>query len=205
MFKGINRRWLINTFGVVLAIIILLVIFSSVAVHSLCYSTVEAALNNHSEDLETVFPDGISDNTDTFIATASTYAADFNYKDEMEIQILNATGRVVTTSTGFDAEEVKAPDFADALKTESGTARYVGRNEAGEKINAVVGDGAGILSITAIISSVLFMLLLTWINKKLQWKWLEAFAMPLAMLLSMGVIVLLSTYAPDLAAIEWRY
>lgn len=78
-------------------------------------------------------------------------------------------------------------------------------NEAGEKINAVVGDGAGILSITAIISSVLFMLLLTWINKKLQWKWLEAFAMPLAMLLSMGVIVLLSTYAPDLAAIEWRY
>ena len=78
-------------------------------------------------------------------------------------------------------------------------------NEAGEKINAVVGDGAGILSITAIVSSVLFMLLLTWINKKLQWKWLEAFAMPLAMLLSMGVIVLLSTYAPDLAAIEWRY
>ena len=49
------------------------------------------------------------------------------------------------------------------------------------------------------------MLLLTALNKKLQWKWLDAFAMPLAMLLSMGVIVLLSTYAPDLAAIEWRY
>ncbi len=137
MFKGINRRWLINTFGVVLAIIIILVIFSSVAVHSLCYSTVEAALNNHSEDLHTVFPDGISDSTDTFVATASAYADDFAYKDEMEIQVLNATGRVVTTSTGFGAEDVKAPDFTDALKTESGFARYVGRNEAGEKIMAL--------------------------------------------------------------------
>ena len=77
--------------------------------------------------------------------------------------------------------------------------------ESGEKINAVIGDGAGILSITAIISSVVFMLILTAINKKLKWKWLEAFAMPFAMILAMAVIVLISTYAPDLAAIEWRY
>ena len=49
------------------------------------------------------------------------------------------------------------------------------------------------------------MLLLTLLNKKLQWKWLEAFSMPFAMLLSIGVIVLLNTVAPDFAAIEWRY
>ena len=77
--------------------------------------------------------------------------------------------------------------------------------ESGEKINAVIGDGAGVLSITAIISSIAFMLLLTHLNKKLQWKWLEAFSMPFAMLLSIGVIVLLNTVAPDFAAIEWRY
>ncbi|MBR6314250.1 MAG: DUF5058 family protein [Clostridia bacterium] len=77
--------------------------------------------------------------------------------------------------------------------------------ESGEKINAVIGDGAGVLSITAIISSIVFMLLLTLLNKKLQWKWLEAFSMPFAMLLSIGVIVLLNTVAPDFAAIEWRY
>ena len=78
-------------------------------------------------------------------------------------------------------------------------------SETGEKINAVIGDGAGVLSITAIISSILFMLGLTALNKKLKWKWLESFAMPFAMLLAMAVIVLISTYAPDLAAIEWRY
>ena len=77
--------------------------------------------------------------------------------------------------------------------------------ESGEKINAVIGDGAGVLSLTAIVCSIVFMLLLVFINKKLQWKWLESFAMPLAMILSMVVIVLLNTYAPSLAAIEWRY
>lgn len=78
-------------------------------------------------------------------------------------------------------------------------------NEAGEKVNAVIGDGAGVLSITAIISSIVFMLILTFINKKLNAKWLEALAMPLSMILAMGVVVLISTFAPDFAAIEWRY
>ena len=56
MFKGITKRWLINTFGVVLAIIILLVVCLSVTVHSLCYSTVENALTGRCQELNTVFP-----------------------------------------------------------------------------------------------------------------------------------------------------
>lgn len=81
----------------------------------------------------------------------------------------------------------------------------VGVNEAGEKVNVVLGDGAGVLSISAIISSIIFMLILTFINKKLKAKWLEALAMPFSMILAMGVVVLISSFAPDLAAIEWRY
>ena len=49
MFKGISKRWLINTFGVVSAIVVLLIIFISVAVHSLCYSTVENELLNQTK------------------------------------------------------------------------------------------------------------------------------------------------------------
>ena len=137
MFKGISRRWLINTFGVMLAIIILLIVSFSVAVHSLCYSSVENALLNHSDELDSVFPEGVSDSTDAFVDTASAYAADINYKDEAELQVLNASGRVVMTSTGFVSEDEAAPDYADAVKNDSGTARYVGRSEAGEKIMAV--------------------------------------------------------------------
>ncbi|MBQ3265623.1 MAG: HAMP domain-containing histidine kinase [Ruminococcus sp.] len=137
MFKGISRRWLINTFGVILAIIILLIVSLSVAVHSLCYATVENALRYHCEELDSVFPEGVSDSADVFVETASAYAADVIYKDEAEIQVLNASGRVVMSSTGFVAEDETAPDYVSASKSDADSARYVGRSQAGEKIMAV--------------------------------------------------------------------
>ena len=137
MFKGINRRWLINTFGVVLAIIVLLVITLSVSVHSLCYATVEKALSDHSEDLTAVFPGYLSESPDTFQLTAAAYATDFAYKDELEVEVVNTDGKVVMTSTGFGADEEKTPDYEDALSSSDGIGRYVGRNASGEKIMAV--------------------------------------------------------------------
>ena len=136
MFKGINRRWLINTFGVVLAIIILLVVTLSVAVHSLCYNTVEGALLNHCEELGSVFPDYTADSTDAFLSTATAYAANFEYKDEMEIEVIDSTGHIVTTSTGFESDGGPVPDYEDAVKSSSGLSRFVGRSESGEKVMA---------------------------------------------------------------------
>lgn len=137
MFKGINKRWLINTFGVVLAIIVLLVITLSVAVHSLCYTTVEAALRTHCSELSAVFPDDTAESTDAFLLSATGYAADFEYKDEMEIEVVNAAGRVVMTSTGFGAEDEPTPDYDDAVKSNSGPVRYIGRSASGEHIMAL--------------------------------------------------------------------
>lgn len=77
--------------------------------------------------------------------------------------------------------------------------------ESGEIINSVVADGAGVLSITAIVSSVVVMLVLTLINRKLKWKWLDALAMPISMVAAILVVFLVSKYAPQAAAIEWRY
>ena len=137
MFKGISKRWLINTFGVVLAIVVLLIICLSVAVHSLCYSTVESELLSQSKKLNSVFPDNISENADTFVQTASNYSTDFTDKDEMEVQILNSSGRIITTSAGFGAESETLPDFVQAQASDNGFGRYIGRSQTGEKIMAV--------------------------------------------------------------------
>lgn len=72
-------------------------------------------------------------------------------------------------------------------------------------VNVVAADGAGVLSITAIISSTLFMLILTLANKKLNWKWLDALAMPISMTLAVIAVFLVAKYLPHAAAIEWRY
>ena len=138
MFKGIARRWLINTFGVVLAIIILLVVCLCVAVRAVCYSSVERSLLNRCEDLSSVFPDYCSDSTSSFLDTAMNYASDFAFKDEMEIEVINASGRVVLTSTGFTVEDDQdMPDYDAALSNDTGTARFTGSLGSGEKIMSV--------------------------------------------------------------------
>ena len=136
MFKGINKRWLINTFGVVLAIIILLVITLSVAVHSLCYNTVERALQDQCAELGSVFPDYMSESADSFMGTAAAYASNFEHKDEMEIEIINASGTAVMTSSGFSVEEETVPEYDEALASESGMGKFTGASGSGEKVMA---------------------------------------------------------------------
>ena len=86
-------------------------------------------------------------------------------------------------------------------------AAFIGRGLAGtgSKDAGIIGDGAGVLSLTALIASIGFMLIFTLINKKLKKNWIDALAMPLSMVLAMVVVILLNQFAPELAAIEWRY
>ncbi len=138
MFKGITKRWLINTFGVVLAIIVLLVVCLSVAVHSLCYSTVENTLTGRCEELDAVFPNYLSSDTETFLYEATDYVSGFGYKDEMEVQVINNAGRVVQTSTGFSVGDATAmPDYREAITNAQGFAKFNGRLSSGEKAMAV--------------------------------------------------------------------
>ena len=84
---------------------------------------------------------------------------------------------------------------------------FIGRGLAGmgSSKEKIIGDGAGVLSLTALIASIGFMLFFTLINKKLKKNWIEALAMPLSMVLAMVVVVLINQFAPEFAAIEWRH
>ncbi len=86
-------------------------------------------------------------------------------------------------------------------------AAFIGRGLAGlgSSKEQIIGDGAGVLSLTALIASIGFMLMFTLINKKLKKNWIEALAMPLSMVLAMVVVVLVNQFLPEIAAIEWRY
>ena len=84
---------------------------------------------------------------------------------------------------------------------------FIGKGLAGvgSSKEDIIGDGAGVLSLAALVSSIGFMMIFTLLNKKLKKNWIEALAMPLSMVLAMVVVVLINQFAPELAAIEWRY
>lgn len=91
-------------------------------------------------------------------------------------------------------------------------AAFIGRGIAGEGSpdpdpitgEMIIGDGAGVLSITAIISSISFMFIFTTLNKKLKKNWIDALSMPISMVLAMIVVLLVNQFFPELAVIEWR-
>ena len=62
------------------------------------------------------------------------------------------------------------------------------------------------MSISALLTSVLVMLLLMHINKKHPNHWLESLSMPIAMFCAMIVVLILGKVLPyDIAMLEWRY
>ena len=135
MFKGITRRWIVNTFGVIIAVITLLIIFLSVSVQSLSYSSIEQSLLNRNSELSAVFPGYKCENTAVFQNTASKYVEDFQYKESMELMVINASGRVTVTSTGFEpVEDITMPDYEWALESDESFAQYSGKLGSGEKV-----------------------------------------------------------------------
>ena len=76
----------------------------------------------------------------------------------------------------------------------------------GDKESDIIGDGAGTLSVAGLISSVAFMLIFTYLIKKIpKLQKLESFAMPLSMFLGMGVVLLVNHFLPSAYIVEWRY
>jgi len=82
---------------------------------------------------------------------------------------------------------------------------FISRAVAGAGDEAVIGDGAGVLSLSALLVSIGLMLILQTVCNKFKVKWLEPFAMPLSMLGAMGAAMLLAQILPEsIAFLEWR-
>ena len=102
----------------------------------------------------------------------------------------------------------KDPKWADTMAAAAFIgliAAFIGRAVLGKGQQAVIGDGAGILSVATLLFAILFMLVLQKLCTKFTLKWLEPFAMPVSMFAAMGRAMLLANVLPpDIAFLEWR-
>ena len=113
-------------------------------------------------------------------------------------KIQNSIGKAVSKNTAW-ADVMSAAAFIGMISA------FVGRAIVGQGDKAVLGDGAGIMSITALAVSMLSMLLFMQIEKKKKIAWLQSMAMPLAMFIGMGAVMLLAKVLPThIAWLEWR-
>ena len=133
MFRGITKRWMLNTLSVILTIIILIVVTLIFVVTYLFQSGVEQRLASTGNELSIVFSGFQSPGSTEFTSAARDYIENFDKKENMGVMVLNSTGKVVLTSTGFLPEEdEKFTDFDAAVSNDNGYAFWRGTLLSGE-------------------------------------------------------------------------
>ena len=140
--KGITKRWVLNTFGVILIILCVLTIAFAMIVQSFYYNGIFQILNGRSSELVNIFSD-----YDTFTDTARDYIENFPDKELMELMVIDENGEAVITSTGFTPDKnQEMPDYQAALSSSGNFSDWHGKISSGENVMAltrVITDKSG--------------------------------------------------------------
>lgn len=107
-------------------------------------------------------------------------------------------GGVVNKNAAW-ANAMSAAAFIGLISAFIGQA-VLGTGEADE-----IGDGAGVMSVAALVISMAAMYIFMQIQKKKNIGWLESMAMPLSMFIALGAVIALNAVLPSsIATFEWR-
>ncbi len=148
MKKTIKARWLLNIF---LVTTIILTVFSGILMYSiyLRYNhAAEMTLKSCDTDVaDTYFGYYYTLDNKTFSEAAANFAENYEYRDRIEIWIIDKNGNPLVSSGGYDVSDyTEMPDYYDALNSESKTSLKKSKTAWGEPIMAmsyILRDSAG--------------------------------------------------------------
>ena len=133
--SSITKRWLLNSFGIIVVIMVAMVIGVSAAMHSFYYNSASQYIRTRAAAVSARLESAAADAGSDFNARLYELVQDFEYRDRIELMALDAEGQVFLTSSGFMPQDTTMPDLAMARENgESGS--FTGRWE-GQKIMAV--------------------------------------------------------------------
>lgn len=138
--RSIFRRWFVNTLSIVLVVLVVSILTLSLTVRNSTYSGIEQALTGRVDELLNWLStsSGGSRSASEFNAITRDYIERFPDKNEMEIMALNRSGKIFTTSTGFEPDQnQEMPDYLEALQSEDNAGKWVGELNTGEKVMAI--------------------------------------------------------------------
>ncbi len=136
--NGITRRWLLNSLGVILLILVTLILVLSYVVRGYVYNGIQTALSSRSDELTNVFADYGRKSPQEFSTAARNYVENFPNKESMELMVFNSNGKIIITSVGFAPDESQPmPDYKLALESTGGYGLWTGSLTSGEKVMAV--------------------------------------------------------------------
>jgi len=136
--KRITRRWLLNSFGVIVVILAALVVAGAFAVREYYYNAVTQAMQSQMTSLSTLMDTYANDSSASDLGTeVRKMVANFEQKNKMELMALNERGEVTITSSGFEGSTgISYPDFQQAMTSADGMGLHQGESN-GEHILSI--------------------------------------------------------------------
>jgi len=135
---GLRRRWFINTVGVISVLGLICVLAVTTVFASSYYSSMESDLRYRAKNSTDFFADYLNQSYNQFYQSCIVYAQTFEEKNNIELQFINAQGRIVASSYGsWSGSSPVGSDITDAVKNNE-ISSFVGDNpQTGERIMAV--------------------------------------------------------------------
>ena len=136
--KGLRRRWLINTVGVVCALGLVCVLLITAVFSAYYYSSMESDMRYRSRTTTEFFADYFNQSYNEYYQSCITYAQTFEDKNDIELQFINAQGKIVTSSHGsWSGPSPTTSDISNAIAKRV-VDKFIGPNPGtGERIMAV--------------------------------------------------------------------
>lgn len=141
-FKSIAMRWLFRVYLIIALAVIAIAIILSTIFTTLIFNTVQSQATDYAQGFENLS----SADKNSFYDLAINLSDEFEHKDKIEVQIIDSTGRVIVSTTGFQPSDDVSVEYSRAIAASSGTSIYRGKNSGGEQIMAgtqIVYDSKG--------------------------------------------------------------
>lgn len=139
--KGIRRRWMINSVGVVLSIAVTVVVFSAMSLSNYYYNSMQQGMIARANAASEFFSSYASTEAE-YLDMAQYYISEFDARDKLELQFIDTDSQQVVLSSlaayGLNSvDTAKSEDVLQAVTTMSACS-WVGRNQGtGERVLAV--------------------------------------------------------------------
>jgi len=136
--KGLRKRWLLNTVGVVSVLGMVCVLMVTAAFSAYYYTAMRSDMYDRAESTTEFFANYLNQNYNQYYQSCITYAQTFEDKDKIELQFINAQGKLVASSySSWVGKSPTTPEIAEAISTR-GIVPFAGRDPyTGERILAV--------------------------------------------------------------------
>lgn len=136
--RGLRRRWMTHTVGLVSILAVACVMVVTLSFAAYYYSSLQADLKHRAKTTADFFANYIGQSYQEYYKSCVSYARSFEEKNNIELQFINTSGRLVASSYGqWSGDAPTTSDVREAIDRRD-IALYFGKDPAtGEWIQAV--------------------------------------------------------------------